>query len=128
MPVDGVPRDAGARRWLSTTMERDTPVAFEAKLGGAGVDCIGRGGRGCRVDLPVRRIHVAGDRDSRSGRGDGATHRLAARCRRWFQRWLKIDPDREPWNDAAARRRVRTLGFVELLVIWAIALVVIASL
>ena len=31
-------------------------------------------------------------------------------------------------GDAAVRRRVRTLGFMELLAIWAIALVVIASL
>lgn len=40
---------------------------------------------------------------------------------RWFQWWLRIDPDLEPWDDIGARRRVRVLGLVELLVVWVIA-------
>ena len=43
------------------------------------------------------------------------------------QRWLHVDPNRDPWDDPPTRCRVRSFGLAQLLVIWAIAAALILA-
>jgi hypothetical protein len=42
------------------------------------------------------------------------------------QRLLQIEPTLTPWNDRGAQRRVRLFGLAELVVIWGVALPLLA--
>jgi hypothetical protein len=43
-----------------------------------------------------------------------------------MQRFLQVEPALAPWNDRGAQRRVRRFGCVELVVIWGVAVLLLA--
>jgi hypothetical protein len=56
-----------------------------------------------------------------------STERRDSELGRKFQRWLRIDPGTEAWTDPGARGRVRYLGAGMLIVVWVVALALIAA-